>query len=361
MVDFEEIVNSQPVQPFWKIPAQRAEIPPGVRLRVFDNDGGREVASLAVTQPLIFGADPERAHVVERQGKGVGVYPEHVALLYTPKGFALHPVSGQSVLSALVHHRPLVVKLRGETSKLSADRAEHCSGLLDRMEKQTTRSTLFQPGDGRKKLSWQACVFSLGRSERIYFLDLVTRPELLEENKEEPAKKPKEEAEPGEKEEAKGNDEDTAAATRRSRSRSSRSPAVAAKPSSGEGEKAASDAVDGEAANASEPGHRASPAKEGGGDAAEPPKEAAAAELVDGKEKEKAAASPDKASKASPARASSRQRSEEAKKEKEKEREKEKEKEREKEKAGSSPAKADASRQRSSSRKKEKEQEKEKE
>merc|ERR1740121_1711541 len=313
MVDFEEIVNSQPVQPFWKIPAQRAEIPPGVRLRVFDNDGGREVASLAVTQPLIFGADPERAHVVERQGKGVGVYPEHVALLYTPKGFALHPVSGQSVLSALVHHRPLVVKLRGETSKLSADRAEHCSGLLDRMEKQTTRSTLFQPGDGRKKLSWQACVFSLGRSERIYFLDLVTRPELLEENKEEPAKKTKEEAEPGEKEEAKGNDEDTAAATRRSRSRSSRSPAVAAKPSSGEGEKAASDAVDG------------------------------------------------KAAKASPARASSRQRSEEAKKEKEKEREKEKEKEREKEKAGSSPAKADASRQRSSSRKKEKEQEKEKE
>merc|ERR1712137_953097 len=47
------------------------------------------------------------------------------------------------------------------------------------MEKHPASSTLFQPGDGRRKLTWQACCFSLGRSERIYFLDLVTRADLL--------------------------------------------------------------------------------------------------------------------------------------------------------------------------------------
>jgi len=177
--EFEEIVNSLPAQPFWKIPAVRADIPLGMRLRVFDNDGAREVASLAVTQPLIFGADAERAHVVER--RGLGVYAEHVALVYSPKGFHLHPISGQSVLSAVTHHRPLLVKLRSESSKMPADRAEHCNTVLDALEKQSKNPVLFQPGDGRRKLMWQACVFSMGRSERIYFLDLITRGDLPDE------------------------------------------------------------------------------------------------------------------------------------------------------------------------------------
>merc|ERR1712186_106694 len=147
----------------------------GIRLRVFDNDGAKEIASLAVTQPLIFGADPERAHVVER--KGNGVYAEHVALLYSAKGFLLHAISGQSVVSSPTHHRSLMVKLRNEAGKLPTGRAERCNTILDAMEKQSVNSVLFQPGDGRRKLNWQTCVFSLARSERIYFLDLVTRGE----------------------------------------------------------------------------------------------------------------------------------------------------------------------------------------
>ncbi|CAE7671699.1 unnamed protein product [Symbiodinium pilosum] len=110
--EFEEIVNSMPVTPFWKIPVQKADIPLGIRLRVFDGGGAREVASMAVTKPLIFGMDSERSHVVERRGQGV--YAEHVALVYTAKGFHLHPISGQSVQSAVTHHPKLLVKLRTE-------------------------------------------------------------------------------------------------------------------------------------------------------------------------------------------------------------------------------------------------------
>ncbi|CAK0828040.1 unnamed protein product, partial [Prorocentrum cordatum] len=164
-VEFEEIVNSMPVQPFWKMPPQKSDIPVGVRLRVFDNGGAKEVASMAVTQTVIFGQDVERAHVVDR--RGVGVHPEHLALLHTPKGFFLQPISGQSTLSSVVHHRPLLVKLRGETSKMQADRSEKVKALLDQMEKQPANAVLFQAGDGRKKLTGQSCAFSLGRSERI--------------------------------------------------------------------------------------------------------------------------------------------------------------------------------------------------
>ncbi|CAE7258087.1 unnamed protein product [Symbiodinium necroappetens] len=176
--EFEEIVNSMPVTPFWKIPPQKADIPLGIRLRVFDGGGAREVASMAVTKPLIFGMDAERSHVVERRGQGV--YAEHVALVYTAKGFHLNPISGQSVQSAVTHHPKLLVKLRTECEeKLSGERRSHVMGLLDQMEKQEIRSVLFQPGDGRKKLTWQSCVFSLGRSERIYFLDLVSKADEL--------------------------------------------------------------------------------------------------------------------------------------------------------------------------------------
>ena len=82
-VEFEEIVNSMPVTPFWKIPVQKADVPLGIRLRVFDGGGAREVASMAVTKSLIFGMDEERSHVVERHGQGV--YAEHLALVYTAK------------------------------------------------------------------------------------------------------------------------------------------------------------------------------------------------------------------------------------------------------------------------------------
>jgi len=177
--EFEEIVNSLPVQSFWKVPASRSDVPPGIRIRVFDLDGAREVATFAVTQPVVIGSDPERAHVVER--RGLNVYAEHVGLVYTVKGFNLHPISGQSVLSSLRHHRPLLARLRKETSQLPPERASRCQQVLDGLEKESTPSMLFQPGDGRKKLSQQACVFSLGRSERIYFLDLVTRGEIPEE------------------------------------------------------------------------------------------------------------------------------------------------------------------------------------
>merc|ERR1719486_1127096 len=106
---------------------------------------------MAVTQPLIFGADPERAHVVERKGGPLAVYAEHVALIYSPKGFFLNPISGQSVLSSATHHRALMVKLRNEVSKMPADKAEVCNIVMDALEKQTSNSTLFQPGDGRRK------------------------------------------------------------------------------------------------------------------------------------------------------------------------------------------------------------------
>lgn len=92
--EFEEIVNSLPVTPFWKIPAQKTEIPLGIRLRVFDSGGAREVASMAVTKSLIFGMEAERSHVVERHGQGV--YAEHVALIYTAKGFHLHPIPARA-------------------------------------------------------------------------------------------------------------------------------------------------------------------------------------------------------------------------------------------------------------------------
>merc|ERR1712129_249730 len=165
---------------------------------------------MAVTKPLVFGGDAERAHVVER--RGLGVYAEHVGLVYTPKGFHVYPICGQSVVSAVVHHRALLIKLRSETAKLPADRAEHCNGLLDQMEKQPVSSTLFQPGDGRRKLTWQACCFSLGRSERIYFLDLVTRADLLHASSDESSsvakkkKKSKAKGKKGKDKKAKGRD-----------------------------------------------------------------------------------------------------------------------------------------------------------
>merc|ERR1712061_794839 len=81
-----------------------------------------------------------------------------------------------------------MVKLRNEAGKLPAEKAERCNTILDAIEKQTVNSVLFQPGDGRRKLNWQTCVFSLARSERIYFLDLVTRGELPDELN--PDKKP---------------------------------------------------------------------------------------------------------------------------------------------------------------------------
>eukprot|EP00913_Durusdinium_trenchii_P027609 g25895.t1 len=169
--EFEEIVNSLPVTPFWKIPAQKTEIPLGIRLRVFDSGGAREVASMAVTKSLIFGMEAERSHVVERHGQGV--YAEHVALIYTAK---------ERAKWAVTHHPKLIVKLRTEAEKLPDEKRSQVLSLLEEMEKHEIRSVLFQPGDGRKKLTWQSCVFSLGRSERIYFLDLISKADQLPED-----------------------------------------------------------------------------------------------------------------------------------------------------------------------------------
>merc|ERR1740130_1995532 len=184
----EDIITKLSVQPFWKMPAQKSDVPPGVRLRVFDGDGAREVASMDVTQTLVFGAESERAHVVDKRGMSLSIYAEHVALVYSGKGFQLDPISGQSVVSAVTHHRPLLVKLRAEAASLPAERREHCTTVLDALEKTTVNSVLFQPGDGKRKMTWKTCVFSLARSDRLYFLDLITGdlPDDLNPNKKVP-------------------------------------------------------------------------------------------------------------------------------------------------------------------------------
>merc|ERR1712216_14367 len=71
---------------------------------------------------------------------------------------------------------------------MPADRREHCTIVLDALEKASTHSVLFQAGDGKRKITWKACVFSLARSERLYFLDLITRGDLPDELN--PDKKP---------------------------------------------------------------------------------------------------------------------------------------------------------------------------
>ena len=90
----------------------------------------------------------------------------------------------------------------GETGNPSA--AQSFSAKSTRLTRHQG-SVLFQPGDGQKKLTWQSCVFSLGRSvlsltawrsklwcwtltvttwepqERIYFLDLISKADELPE------------------------------------------------------------------------------------------------------------------------------------------------------------------------------------
>merc|ERR1712185_748815 len=110
-------------------------------------------------------------------------------------------------VSSVMQHKSLSSKLRQESEKFEGERAEHCRTILDVLEKTTTHSVMFQPGDGRRKLDWKACCFSLGRSERVYFVDLVTLGVLPDELKPEKKEEPKS-AVSEEKDKAKDKDMD---------------------------------------------------------------------------------------------------------------------------------------------------------
>eukprot|EP00913_Durusdinium_trenchii_P030781 g28828.t1 len=144
----------------------RLRSPSTARLRVFDQDGARELPGETFTDSVLLGSDPSRCGVL---ALGSGVAKEHVRVVYQPNkgGFSLHPLSGQTIQCAVSAYPKLLEALRSEAKRLplpSQKRREVLQRLQD-IEDQQRGSMLCNPIDGRKRLTPLFSAFTVGRAE----------------------------------------------------------------------------------------------------------------------------------------------------------------------------------------------------
>ncbi|CAL1140765.1 unnamed protein product, partial [Cladocopium goreaui] len=174
-----------------QVPAQmrpptrpKAPYPSGIRLRVFEKAGARELPERRIVkQALTFGTG---GHCDVVLPPGPGVQGEHLKLGHHElKGWSLQPISGISVQSAVACYPALLEKLQLECQSLpQGQKKDEVIDLLYRLSKDERTSRLTQGGEGRLKLSENLCVFTLGNAKtpkRLYFLDLIFG-ELLKED-----------------------------------------------------------------------------------------------------------------------------------------------------------------------------------
>ena len=125
-----------------------------VRLRIFD---GAEESQLAVELPCtIFGSSLRSAHVAD--GTHSSVKTEHAALIFVPpQSYLLQPLNGEVTVSCASDHACVAATLLKER----------------RSAPQRAASKLLSVGSAPEEITRQHCCFQLGKSELVWFLDLL--------------------------------------------------------------------------------------------------------------------------------------------------------------------------------------------